>query len=85
MLVSTLPTWSFKNFKVRREVVLPLLISVGAYAALLVGEPWAALAAAGLIYIGMVPFSILSYIRLKREAEELLQPVPATEAPAEGA
>ncbi|EHM02216.1 putative CDP-diacylglycerol-serine O-phosphatidyltransferase [Acetobacteraceae bacterium AT-5844] len=79
MLVSTLPTWSFKNFKVRREVVLPLLISVGAYAALLVGEPWAALAAAGLIYIGMLPFSIRSYIRLKREAEELLQPVPAPE------
>ncbi|MDB5370866.1 MAG: CDP-diacylglycerol--serine O-phosphatidyltransferase [Roseomonas sp.] len=76
MLVSTVPTWSFKNFKVRREYVLPLLISVGAYAALLVGEPWAALAAAGLIYIGMLPFSVRSYIHLKREAEELRQPVP---------
>jgi CDP-diacylglycerol--serine O-phosphatidyltransferase len=82
MLVSTLPTWSFKNFKVRREVVLPLLISVGAYAALLVGEPWAALAAAGLIYIGMLPFSVMSYIRLKREAEALREPVPVPEASA---
>ncbi|MBO1073599.1 CDP-alcohol phosphatidyltransferase family protein [Roseomonas marmotae] len=82
MLVSTLPTWSFKNFKVRREVVLPLLISVGAYAALLVGEPWAALAAAGLIYIGMLPFSVRSYLRLKREAEALREPVPAPESPA---
>jgi CDP-diacylglycerol--serine O-phosphatidyltransferase len=76
MLVSTLPTWSFKNFKVRREYVLPLLISVGAYAALLVGEPWAALAAAGLIYMGMLPFSVRSYLLLRREAEDLLQPMP---------
>jgi CDP-diacylglycerol--serine O-phosphatidyltransferase len=82
MLVSTLPTWSFKNFKVRRELVLPLLISVGAYAALLVGEPWAALAAAGLIYMGMLPFSVLSYIRLKKEAEELMVPVADIPEPA---
>ncbi|MDJ0386500.1 CDP-alcohol phosphatidyltransferase family protein [Roseomonas sp. E05] len=74
-LVSTLPTWSFKNFKVRREYILPLLLSVGAFAALLVSEPWAALAAAGLIYCAMLPFSFRSYLRLKREAESLIQPI----------
>jgi len=74
-LVSTLPTWSFKNFKVRREYVLPLLLSIGAYAALLVSEPWAALAAAGLIYCAMLPFSFRSYVALKREAEALIQPI----------
>jgi CDP-diacylglycerol--serine O-phosphatidyltransferase len=85
LLVSTLPTWSFKNFKVRREYVLPLLLSIGAYAALLVSEPWAALAAAGLIYCSMLPFSVRSYLLLKREAEELLQPEPAEPAPPESA
>ncbi|WP_419896314.1 CDP-alcohol phosphatidyltransferase family protein [Roseomonas sp. USHLN139] len=80
MLVSTFPTWSFKNFKVRREYILPLLLSVGAYAALLVSEPWAALAAAGLIYVSMLPFSLRSYIRLKREAEAMIEPVAATPA-----
>lgn len=75
MLVSTWPTWSFKNFKVPREYILPLLLSIGAYAALLVSEPWAALAAAGLIYCSMLPFSLRSYLHLKREAEALLQPV----------
>ncbi|HWX46779.1 MAG TPA: CDP-alcohol phosphatidyltransferase family protein [Roseomonas sp.] len=74
-LVSTLPTWSFKNFKVRREYILPLLLSIGAYAALLVSEPWAALAAAGLIYSAMLPFSFRSYVALKREAEALIQPI----------
>jgi CDP-diacylglycerol--serine O-phosphatidyltransferase len=74
LLVSTLPTWSFKNFKVPREAVLPLLLGVGLYAALLVAEPWAALAAAGVIYGGMLPFSMRSYARLKREAEGAAEP-----------
>jgi CDP-diacylglycerol---serine O-phosphatidyltransferase len=69
LLVSTLPVWSFKNFKVPAEYVLPLLLGTGMYAALLVADPWMALAAAGLIYVGMLPFSVRSYRRLRREAE----------------
>jgi CDP-diacylglycerol---serine O-phosphatidyltransferase len=69
LLVSTLPIWSFKNFKVPAEYVLPLLLGTGLYAALLLADPWAALAAAGLIYLGMLPFSVRSFRRLRREAE----------------
>mgnify|MGYP002621201826 CR=1 FL=1 len=47
LMISTLPTWSFKNFKVPSELVLPLLLGVGVYVAVLLTEPWAALAAAG--------------------------------------
>ncbi|MBY0337288.1 MAG: phosphatidylcholine/phosphatidylserine synthase [Acetobacteraceae bacterium] len=75
MMVSTLPTWSFKNFKVPAQAVLPLLLGIGGYVAVLVTEPWAALAAAGLIYVGMLYFSFRSFQRLKREAEMLLEPV----------
>ena len=74
LLVSTLPTWSFKNFKVPRDAVLPLLLGAAAYAALLVSEPWAALAAAGLIYASLVPLASRSYTRLKREAEAAIEP-----------
>ena len=74
LMVSTLPTWSFKNFKVPSEFVLPLLLGIGAYVALLLTEPWAALAAGGLIYGGMLPFSVRSYLQLKREAESMLEP-----------
>ena len=69
LLVSTLPIWSFKNFKVPSEYVLPLLLGTGAYAAVLLADPWAAMAAAGLIYLGMLPFSVRSFRRLRREAE----------------
>ena len=70
LLVSTLPVWSFKNFKIRAEYVLPLLLGVGCFAALLVADPWAALAGAGVIYVGMLPFSVRSFRRLRAEAEE---------------
>jgi CDP-diacylglycerol---serine O-phosphatidyltransferase len=75
LMVSTLPAWSFKNFKVPAEYVLPLLLGVGAYVAVLLTEPWAALAVASLLYAGMLFFSVRSYARLKREAEAMLEPV----------
>jgi CDP-diacylglycerol--serine O-phosphatidyltransferase len=66
--VSTLPVWSFKNFKVPHEYVLPLLLGAVTYVAVLVADPWAALAAGGLIYLAMLPFSVRSFRRLRREA-----------------
>lgn len=70
LLVSTLPIWSFKNFKVPSQLILPLLLGTGLYAAFLIAEPWGALASAGLIYLIMLPFSRRSYWHLRREAEE---------------
>ena len=69
LLVSNLPVWSFKNFRVPAEFVLPLLLGTGAFAAILVAEPWAALAAAGVIYLGLLPFSRRSFYRLQADAE----------------
>jgi len=69
LLVSTLPVWSFKNFKVPADYVLPLLLGTGLFVALLVADPWAAMAAAGLIYVAMLPFSRRSFFRLKSAAE----------------
>jgi CDP-diacylglycerol--serine O-phosphatidyltransferase len=71
LLVSSLPVWSFKNFKVPAEYVLPLLLGTGLFVALLFADPWAALAAAGVIYAVMLPFSVRSFRRLRREAEAL--------------
>ncbi|MBF0885641.1 CDP-alcohol phosphatidyltransferase family protein [Gluconobacter sphaericus] len=75
LLVSTLPVWSFKNFKVPARYVLPLMLGTGLYAALLVADPWGALAGAGLLYIAILPFSRRSYHRLKLAAEEMSETV----------
>ncbi len=73
LLVSTVPVWSFKNFKVPRDFVLPLLLGVGTFTAVLVADPWAALACAGLIYLGMLPFSRRSFHRLRQDAERQIE------------
>jgi len=69
LLVSTLPVWSFKNFKVPKPLALPLLLGVGTFTAVLVADPWAALAGAGLIYLVLLFFSRRSFHRLRAEAE----------------
>ncbi len=69
LLVSTLPVWSGKNFKLPPHTVLPVLLGTGAYAALLVADPWAAFAAAGLIYLILLPFSLRAYRRLRSASE----------------
>ena len=76
LMVSTIPSWSFKNFKVPAQFVLPLLLGTGAFIAFLVTEPWAALTLAVLIYFVMLVFSARSYARLKGEAEQLREPTP---------
>ncbi len=71
LLISSLPVWSFKNFKVPAEFVLPLFLGTCLFVALLLAEPFAALAAAGLIYLGMLPFSLRSFRMLRRAADAL--------------
>lgn len=69
LLVSTLPVWSFKNFKVPSALMLPLLLGVVVFAALIFADPYFAGALAGLAYIVMLPFSVRSYRRLARQAQ----------------
>jgi CDP-diacylglycerol--serine O-phosphatidyltransferase len=71
LLVSSLPVWSFKNFKVPTQYVLPTLLGTGLFAALLVADPWAAFVASGLIYAALLPFSVRSYRRLRKAAEDV--------------
>ena len=68
LCVSTLPVWSFKNFKIPTAGILPLLLGVVVFAALIFADPYLAGALAGLAYIIMLPFSMRSYRKLAREA-----------------
>jgi CDP-diacylglycerol--serine O-phosphatidyltransferase len=81
LLVSTLPVWNFKNFKVPAHYVLPLLLGTGTFAAVLVADPWLALTAAGIIYLVMLPFSVRSYRQLQAEAEALREPLETEQQP----
>jgi CDP-diacylglycerol--serine O-phosphatidyltransferase len=70
LMVSRVPTYSFKRFRVKRDWVLPTLLVIGALAAFITTEPWATLAMIALLYLGSIPASYLAYHKMRRVAEE---------------
>ena len=64
LMVSRLPTYSFKRIKVPQHFVLPTLLVVGALAAFLVSSPWLTLLGVSALYVASLPLSWLAYRRL---------------------
>lgn len=71
LMVSTLPTFSFKKVRIPNAWVLPMLLIIGVLAAFLVTEPWKTLAVLGLAYLALIPVSIRAFRRLKARAERV--------------
>ncbi len=57
LMVSQLPTFSFKRLRVRGEYVLPTLIVVGLLAALLSVYTWGTISIISLLYVLSIPLS----------------------------
>jgi CDP-diacylglycerol--serine O-phosphatidyltransferase len=77
LMVSTIPTFSFKKVRIPTNWVLPILLIIGALAAFLVTEPWLTLVVVGIVYIGLIPVSIRAFRRLKAQAERGAEANPA--------
>lgn len=71
LMVSRLPTYSFKNFRVSQKFVLPTMLLVGLVAALSVSTPWLTLTTILCLYIASLPFAPRSFKKLEQEALEL--------------
>ena len=69
LMVSELPTYSFKRFKVPRRFLLPAMAIVGLAAAGFAGQPWVTLFVILVAYIATFPLSYRSLQRLKENAE----------------
>ncbi len=71
LLVSRLPTFSFKNFMVPHRLILLTMLVVGLLAALSVSAPWLTLTIILCLYIASLPFAPRSFKKLEKEAAEL--------------
>lgn len=71
MMVSSIPTFSFKRMRVKRERVMPVLIVVGLLGAVVASYPWFMLSAVTSLYLISIPFAIKSHRR-----QEAAEPVP---------
>jgi len=63
LMVSRVPTYSFKRIGVRRDYMLPVLIAVGLFAAMIASFFWITVAAAGLLYLGSILFAVRSFYK----------------------
>lgn len=67
LMVSRLPTFSFKRLKVTQSWVLPAMLAATCIIAFLVSDTWDTLLVAGLVYLASIPFSYRQYQRLQRQ------------------
>lgn len=71
LMVSELPTYSFKRIKVPRRFLLPTMALVGLAVAGLAGQPWVTLFVVLAVYMATFPVSYRTYKRLREEADRL--------------
>ncbi|HZS82139.1 MAG TPA: CDP-diacylglycerol--serine O-phosphatidyltransferase [Stellaceae bacterium] len=69
LMVSRIPTFSMKRFRVPHHYVVPIMLGIALTAAFLTTAPWPTLIVVGLVYLGSIPFTIRAYNRLRRAAE----------------
>jgi CDP-diacylglycerol---serine O-phosphatidyltransferase len=71
LMVSRIPTFSFKKLKVPQPYALPVMVLAAVFVAGLAGRPWPTLTVVAVLYLATFPLSIRSFRRLKEEAERL--------------
>src|SRR5215475_9242611 len=63
LMVSTLPTFSFKKGRIPRHLVLPAMLAAALVMGVLASSPWIGLSLLGLVYLSLIPFSLLAHRR----------------------
>jgi CDP-diacylglycerol--serine O-phosphatidyltransferase len=71
LMVSRLPTFSFKKVKIPTAAILPILVVAGLLVAGLAGAPWRTLTLVVLLYIVSFGYSAWTFRRLKAEADRM--------------
>ena len=70
LMISRIPTYSFKLLRIRRDYVLATLVVVGLGAAVTVSYPYFTYTIVVLAYLASVPFSFMAHRRLANGGED---------------
>ena len=77
LMISNLATFSWGSLRLRSHVRLGALVVIALVFAALISAPFPTLSVAALLYALMIPFSIASYAKVKRQrAAEPVRPEP---------
>lgn len=75
LMISSIATFSWSSFRLRRGIRLWLLLGVGLLGAALINATWITLTIVCLLYLLAMPFSIRAYSKIRRPAAK---PTPVT-------
>ena len=76
LMVSRIPTFAFKKFRVAPRWILPTMLLVGLFAASMVSAPWLTMAATLILYLASIPFSLRSYRKLEQADGDASEDAP---------
>jgi len=82
LMVSNLPTYSWKSISIRPEYRLFALVFVALFVAALLTEPFMTLSIISIVYAATIPFSIRAFRRVRRLGAAL--PTPAADRETQG-
>jgi len=66
LMISSFATYSWGSLRLRRSWRLFALAGVGLLVAALITEPWLTLLGISTIYVAMIPFSMMSYAKVRK-------------------
>ena len=78
LAISSLATFSWGSLRLRRKVRLEAIVVIALLGGALVSVPWQTLTVCGIAYLAMIPFSVMSYARIKRQRASATPLAPAT-------
>jgi CDP-diacylglycerol--serine O-phosphatidyltransferase len=67
LMVSSLATYGWRSLRLRRNIRFEVLAVIVAIGVALVSAPWPTLVGICLIYLALIPFSAMSYARIRRQ------------------
>jgi len=80
MIISSVATYSLGSFRLRRNVRLEAIVLIAILGGALFSAPWQTLSLMVIVYLALIPISMLRYAQVKRQRAVLaaapLQPLP---------
>jgi CDP-diacylglycerol--serine O-phosphatidyltransferase len=67
LTISSLATYSWGSMRLRRNVRLEVILLVALIGGALVSAPWETLSVLAVLYLATIPFSIMSYAKVRRQ------------------
>ncbi|MBK5265302.1 MAG: phosphatidylcholine/phosphatidylserine synthase [Alphaproteobacteria bacterium] len=66
LMISNVATYSWGSLRLRKNIRLEAIALVGLLSASLITAPWLTLLAISILYLGLIPFGVVSYAKVRR-------------------